>query len=65
MRERGISFRQSLTRMIRVGLARAMRRFDRRFVQKSFPLGSEQYFRWDKALSIAEAIEDDEVSRKR
>jgi hypothetical protein len=50
--------------MFRVGLAWAMRRFHRRFVQKSFSLGSEQYFRWDKASSIAEAIENDEVSRK-
>jgi len=64
MRERGISFRRSLTRMFRVGLAWAMRRLHRRFVQKSFSLGSEQYFRWDKASSIAEAIENDEVSRK-
>jgi hypothetical protein len=62
MRGRGTSFKQSLDSVIRVGLAWARRRCGRRFIQKSSSLGSEQYFRWDKALSIAVAIEDDEVS---
>src|SRR5438477_101545 len=36
----------------------------RRFLQKSFPMGKEQRFRWDKALTMAEEIEDEELSRK-
>jgi hypothetical protein len=36
----------------------------RRFTQKTYPLGAEQNFRWDKALTAAEAIEDEELSHK-
>lgn len=64
MRERGISFKQALNEAIRSGLTRVSRRVSRRFVQKSFPLGAEQYFRWDKALAVAEAVEDEEIARK-
>jgi hypothetical protein len=64
MRERGISFKQALNDAIRSGLRVAARRASRRFTQKSFPLGAEQYFRWDKALAVADAIEDDEILRK-
>jgi hypothetical protein len=64
MRERGISFKEALNEAIRSGLTRSNRRGSRRFVQKTFPLGAEQYFRWDKALAVADAIEDEELSRK-
>ncbi len=36
----------------------------RRFVQEPYSLGVEQYFRWDKALAVADAIEDEELLRK-
>jgi hypothetical protein len=36
----------------------------RRFVQKTYSLGAEQHFRWDKALAASEAIEDEELSRR-
>ena len=36
----------------------------RRFVQKSYRLGAEQNFRWDKALEAATAMEDEELGRK-
>jgi hypothetical protein len=36
----------------------------RQFLQKSFPLGEGQGLRWDKALTIAEAMEDEDLSRK-
>ena len=64
MRERGVSFKDALNEAIRTGLTRGKRLAARRFVQKSFPLGAEQYFRWDKALALAETIEDEEMSRK-
>jgi hypothetical protein len=64
MRERGVSFKQALNEAIRSGLTRVNRRSSRHFVQKSFPLGAEQYFRWEKALAVADAIEDEEISRK-
>ena len=36
----------------------------RHFVQKSYSLGGDQYFRWDKALEAAAAMEDEELGRK-
>ncbi len=57
MKERGVSFKEALNSAVRAGLLR-------RFVQKSFSLGNEQNFRWDKALEAASAIEDEELGRK-
>ena len=31
-----------------------------KFVQRTFPMGAEQLFRWDKALAVADAVEDAE-----
>ena len=64
MRKRGISFKEALNQAARTGLVGEKQRRGQRFAQKSFPLGAEQYFRWDKALSLADAIEDEESSRK-
>ena len=64
MRERGVPFKQALNDAIRAGLMRESSHRQRRFVQKTYSLGSEQNFRWDKALAAAEAIEDEELSRR-
>ena len=64
MRERGVSFKEALNEAIRTGLLREKNRRTRRFVQKSFQMGEGLDFRWDKALAIAEAMEDEELSRK-
>ena len=64
MKQRGVSFKEALNDAIRTGPVRRNARPARRFVQKSFPLGPEQNFRWDKALTVAEAIEDEELGRK-
>jgi hypothetical protein len=64
MRERGVSFKQALNDAIRAGITRGKRRGRARYVQKSFPLGAEQSFCWDKALTVAEAMEDEERGRK-
>jgi hypothetical protein len=63
VRNRGVSFKRALNDAVRIGLGRP-RPKSRRFVQETCSLGSEQYFRWDKALAAAEAIEDEELSRK-
>lgn len=64
VRERGTSFKEALNQAVRFGLSR--RGFSRkpRFAQKTYALGSEQHFRWDKALAAAEALEDEELVRK-
>jgi hypothetical protein len=64
MRERGVSLKQALNEAVRAGLTRSGGQRRRRFVQKSYSLGREQLFRWDQALSAAEAMEDEERSRK-
>ena len=64
MRERGLSFKEALNGAIRAGAKRAPAAARRRFSQKTFSLGAEQNFRWDKALSVAASMEDEELSRK-
>jgi len=64
MRERGISFKHALNDAIRAGLAPVKPAAARKFTQKTFPLGAEQNFRWDKAHAVASSIEDEELSRK-
>lgn len=63
MKERGISFKEALNAAVRAGLTQAKQK-RRDFVQRTFSLGHEQNFRWDKALEAAAAIEDEELSRK-
>ncbi len=63
MKERGISFKEALNSAVRAGLTQAKPK-RRYFLQKSYSLGSDQNFRWDKALEAATAIEDEELTRK-
>ena len=64
MRERGISFKEALNEAARTGLRRKELKRAQKFVQKTFRMGQGQEFRWDKALAVADAIEDEELSRK-
>ena len=64
MRERAISFKEALNEAARMGLRDTGRQQARRFVQKTFRMGEGQEFRWDKALSVADSIEDEELNRK-
>jgi hypothetical protein len=64
MRERAISFKEALNEAARNGLRGKERKRAKRFVQKSFRMGAAQEFRWDKALAVADAIEDEELTRK-
>lgn len=63
MKERGISFKEALNSAVRSGLTQGKPK-RRSFVQKSYSLGSDQNFRWDKALQTAAALEDEELGRK-
>jgi hypothetical protein len=64
MRERAISFKEALNEAARAGLCGKRPAGARKFAQKSFRMGEEQAFRWDKALAVAGAIEDEELSRR-
>lgn len=59
MRERGLSFREALNQAVRFGVGAA-----RQFRQKTYHMGFPPEFRWDKALALADAIEDEELARK-
>jgi hypothetical protein len=63
MRQRGLSFKEALNSAVRAGLTQA-RTGKQTFVQRTFSLGAERSFRWDKALAAADAIEDEELTRK-
>jgi hypothetical protein len=65
VRKRGVSFKQALNEAVRAGLARPEQHPKARFVQKTYSLGAEQNFCWDKALAASEALEDEELVRKR
>jgi hypothetical protein len=64
MRERAISFKQALNDAARSGLREQDRKHTQKFVQPTFRMGEGQEFRWDKALTVADAIEDEELNRK-
>ena len=64
MRERAISFKEALNEAARVGLCGKGPKLAAKFVQRSFRMGEGREFRWDKALALADAIEDEELSRK-
>ena len=64
MRERAISFKEALNQAARDGLQGKSSKRPRKFVQRTFSLGEARGFRWDKALAVADAIEDEEIVRK-
>ena len=64
MRERAISFKEALNEAARIGLSARVPKRARKFCQKTFRMGEGQEFRWDKALAVAGAIEDEELGRK-
>jgi hypothetical protein len=64
MRESAISFETALNEAVRAGLSGEKQARSGKFVQQTFRLGEGQEFQWDKALAIAETIEDEELGRK-
>ena len=64
MKERAISFKEALNEAARIGLRGKESKPLRKFTQKTFRMGGGQEFRWDKALAVADAIEDEELNRK-
>jgi hypothetical protein len=62
MKERGVSFKEALNHAVRAGAAKE--RKPRAFTQRTFSMGAEETFRWEKALAAADAMEDEELVRK-
>jgi hypothetical protein len=63
VKERGIPFKEALNAAVRAGLSLPSAP-SQPFVQTTYSMGADPYFRWEKALSVAEALEDEELSRK-
>lgn len=64
MRERGISFKEALNQAVRLGIGARHSQSRKQFRQKTYRMGFRPDFRWDKALAIADALEDEERARK-
>jgi len=64
MRKRAISFKEALNEAVRIGLRGKEHKRVSKFTQKTFWMGEGQEFRWDKALGVADAVEDEELTRK-
>ncbi len=62
MKERSISFKQALNEAAWNG--RRGKELRPKFVQKTFHMGMCQDLNWNKALAIADALEDEELIRK-
>ena len=61
MREKGVSFREALNGAVRAGLAR---KDSARFQQRTFSMGFRPEVNYDKALALAGALEDQELTHK-
>jgi hypothetical protein len=64
MRERGLSFKETLNLAVRRGLGRSLESKPKRARIPTYRMGFDPSYRWDKALAIAAAIEDEELVRK-
>ncbi len=63
MRERGLSFKDAVNEALRRGLRRDVSA-SRTYRQRTFALGGNPAFPWEKALAQANALEDEEILRK-
>ncbi|MBT9332901.1 antitoxin [Paracidobacterium acidisoli] len=64
VQERNVSFKEAVNEAIRTGLKEVAHAHRQPFRQKTVSLGAEQHFRWEKALSTAAALEDEDLVRK-
>ncbi len=64
MAKRGVSFREALNEAVRIGLRSKEPKGNPKSHQKTFHMGQEQEFCWDKALATADALEDEELSQR-
>lgn len=62
MRERGLSFKEAVNHAIRSGLAGSSAR--NAFSTPTFRMGFDPSIPWDRALSLAGELEDDELIRR-
>ena len=64
MRKRHLSFKAALNQAIRDGLSGPGRKSHRAYTVSTYRMGYRPEVAWDKALSLASALEDEELARK-
>ena len=64
MAERGVSFKEALNQALRSALSGRPRQDQKRYVQRTYSMGFRPEVALDQALSLAAAMEDDEIARK-
>lgn len=64
MRERSISFKEALNQAVRDGLVARSTARPRPYRLKTFRMGFRPELPLDKALSLAAALEDEEIARR-
>jgi len=64
MRERGLTFKETLNSALRAGLSGTPGAAAKPFRQKTYAMGFRPEVGLDKALSLAAELEDEEIARK-
>ncbi len=64
MRERDLSFKEVLNSAIRQGLSNRNPQPATKTRIRTFRMGFDASYRWDKALALAASLEDEELVRK-
>ncbi len=64
MRKQGLSFKAALNQAVRQGLIGVPARTQRTYRLKTYRMGYRPEFRLDQALTLAAALEDEEIARK-
>ena len=64
MRERDLSFKEVLNSAIRQGLSNRNPQPTTKTRIRTFRMGFDASYRWDKALALAASLEDEELVRK-
>ena len=64
MKRKGLSFKQALNEAIRTGLSTPAPKAAKPYALPTFKMGYRPEAALDKALSLAAALEDEEIARK-
>jgi hypothetical protein len=64
MREKGLTFKAALNQAIRDGLVKSTPRHPRPYRLRTHRMGFRPDLKLDRALSLAAALEDEEIARK-
>lgn len=64
MQEQSISFEEALNKAAQAGLRERAQVDSTRFEQTTFRMGCAEDYRWDKAMAMADSLEDEDLAKK-